>query len=339
VTGTVTGAPGLFEGGLRVVGDGVRAWLQPNGSWGETNAGLVSDGGMSLLVDSLWDPRLTERMLASMAPTLAHAPITTAVNTHRDGDHWWGNALLPGQTRIVASATAAEEMAVEPPPASLARLSALARLGTRLPGAAGRLSRYTRDMLGPFGFRGVTTRQPTETFSGTATLHVGARQVHLVEVGPAHTAGDAVVHVPDAGVVFCGDILFVGVTPGVWHGPVANWVRALDRCLAMDADTYVPGHGALGTRADVVALREYFTWLIEAGAEQHAAGRDVQRAARALTGRPEFARWRDWQCPERLALNLIAYFRELDGQAPSATTSRNRALVFRHVADLHGALN
>lgn len=333
----MTGA--LFDGGLHVLGDGVRAWLQPNGSWGETNAGLISDGGTSLLVDSLWDPRLTAQMLEAMTATLTHDPITIAVNTHRDGDHWWGNVLLPERTRIVATDAADAEMKVEPPPASLARLSALARLGTRLPGSTGRLTRYTRDMLGPFDFRGVATRRPTETFSGTRTLDVGSRRVQVVEVGPAHTAGDAVVHVPDAGVVFCGDILFVGVTPGVWHGPVANWVRALDRCLEMAADTYIAGHGALGSRADLLALRDYFTWLMEAGREQHEAGRGIRQAGRAMIGQPEFRRWRDWQCPERLALNLIAYFRELDGRPPLATSSRNRALVFRQIADLHADLS
>ena len=57
-----------FEGGLTEVGPGVHAWLQPNGLLGESNAGLVVGDGASLLVDTLWDPRLTRRMLAAMAP-------------------------------------------------------------------------------------------------------------------------------------------------------------------------------------------------------------------------------------------------------------------------------
>src|SRR5215208_2892763 len=60
---TLFGKPARFEGGLHEVGPGVFAWLQPNGEWGESNAGLVVGAGEALLVDTLWDPRLTRRIL------------------------------------------------------------------------------------------------------------------------------------------------------------------------------------------------------------------------------------------------------------------------------------
>jgi cyclase len=70
------------------VAPGVHAWLQPNGVLGEGNAALVVGDGASLLVDTLWDRRLTRRMLAAMRPLVERAPIETLVNTHSDGDHW-----------------------------------------------------------------------------------------------------------------------------------------------------------------------------------------------------------------------------------------------------------
>ena len=79
----------------------MHAWLQPNGALGESNACLVVGDGASLLVDTLWDPPLTRRMLAAMAPLTADAPIATLVNSHSDGDHWWGNQELAG-AEIVA---------------------------------------------------------------------------------------------------------------------------------------------------------------------------------------------------------------------------------------------
>ena len=82
--------PARFLGGLTEVGEGVYGWLQPNGLLGETNAGLVVGNGASLLVDTFWDPRLTRRMLAAMAPLTAEAPVQTVVNTHSDGDHFIG---------------------------------------------------------------------------------------------------------------------------------------------------------------------------------------------------------------------------------------------------------
>ena len=68
---------------------------------------------------------------------------------------------------------------------------------------------------------------PTWTFDGELELRVGDRRVRLLEVGPAHTAGDVVVHLPDDGVVFTGDILFHGGHPIVWAGPVAQLDRGL----------------------------------------------------------------------------------------------------------------
>ena len=51
------------------------------------------------------------------------------------------------------------------------------------------------------------------------------------------------VHVPEDRTIFTGDILFIGGTPIVWAGPLANWIAACDLMLGMDVDTVVPGHG------------------------------------------------------------------------------------------------
>ena len=330
----LSGAPGEFPCGVLDLGDGVRAWMQPNGGWGETNAGLVSDGGTSLLVDTLWDADLATAMLSGFAEPLRTAPLGQVVTTHRDGDHWWGNVALPASVRILASSAAAAEMDTEPPPAALARLRRVARLGASLPGPLGRVSRYTTAMLGPFAFDGLAVRRPDETFDDERALTVGSRSVRAIEVGPAHTAGDVVVAAPHAGVVFCGDILFAGVTPVVWHGPVRNWVAALDRLLALDADRFVPGHGPMATADDVRALRAYWTWLTEAGGAQHAAGRPPAEAARRLIRDDGFAPFRNWLAPERLVLNLVCLFRDLDGLPPLETTAVNRLRLFRMVADL-----
>src|SRR3954447_15189538 len=100
---TLQGRPADFAGGRREVGPGVFAWLQPNGSWGESNAGLVVGDGASALVDTLWDQRLTPQMLDAFAPELRDAPLELLVNTHSDGDHWWGNAEVAPDADIVTS--------------------------------------------------------------------------------------------------------------------------------------------------------------------------------------------------------------------------------------------
>jgi cyclase len=74
--------------GAHQVADAVWAYLQPDGRWGRSNAGLVSGGGISLVIDTLFDLESTARMLAALPrATSAAARITTVVNTHANRDH------------------------------------------------------------------------------------------------------------------------------------------------------------------------------------------------------------------------------------------------------------
>src|SRR5580704_6739916 len=107
-----------FTRGLKDICNGLWAYLLPDGSWGWSNAGLITDGDRSLLVDTLFDLKLTAEMLATMRRTTPAANrIDTLVNTHSNGDHWYGNSLVEG-AEIVASASAAAEM-LELSPAAL----------------------------------------------------------------------------------------------------------------------------------------------------------------------------------------------------------------------------
>ena len=94
-------APKAYAKALEDLGAGLYAWLQPDGSWGYSNAGLVTDGDESLLVDTLFDLPLTREMLAAMADaTPAATKIDTLVNTHANGDHCYGNQLVGDALRL-----------------------------------------------------------------------------------------------------------------------------------------------------------------------------------------------------------------------------------------------
>jgi glyoxylase-like metal-dependent hydrolase (beta-lactamase superfamily II) len=130
-----------YTEGLHELGDGLFAYLQPDGGWGWSNAGLDTAAGTSLLIDTLYDLRSTREMLDA-------------------------------------------------------------------------------------------------------------------ELGPAHTGGDTIVHVPDADVVFTGDLLFNQGTPIVW-ADYDNWIAARDRILELDAAVLVPGHGPVTDASGLRDLRHY----------------------------------------------------------------------------------
>src|SRR5262249_33647606 len=111
-----------YTKGIHELGDGCFAYLQPDGGWGWSNAGLIVGDGTSLLVDTLFDRRLAGEMLDAMTPSTVAAPIPPLVNTHANGDHCFGNQLVEG-AEIAPSTATAEEMA-DVPPELLAGLAA-----------------------------------------------------------------------------------------------------------------------------------------------------------------------------------------------------------------------
>ena len=287
-----------YERGVTEVADGVFAYLQPAGQWGYSNAGLVAGEGTSLLVDTLFDLQLTRQMLDDLAPHVDGRPIGAVVNTHANGDHTYGNELL-GDVRIIASEASAREMDEVPP----AALHALKELDLGEDG-----NRFVAEAFGPFRFDDITPVPANETFASTKAIDLGAHTVDLEVVGPAHTAGDVIAHVADAGVVFTGDILFNGGTPVIWAGPVANWSAACRRVRALAPTVVVPGHGPLTDPAGMLALEDYLDWLITEVAARASSGMTALDIAWDLDPGP----YRDWSDAERLVINVDAALADLD---------------------------
>ena len=294
-----------FQKGLHEVADGVWAYLQPDGGWGWSNAGLVTGGGdSSLLVDTLFDLRLTAEMLETMRRTTASAEqIATVVNTHANGDHCYGNALV-AESEIISSARCAQEMEHLPPSA----MAAMVRSAPSLGPAGDFLAR----IFAPFSFDDVPLTLPSRTFEGRLDLKVGNRPVSLVEVGPAHTAGDLVVHLPEDGIVFTGDILFHGGHPIVWAGPVANWIAACERIIELRPTVVVPGHGPLATPTAVAELKGYFEFLTSETRIRFDGGLSPMEATRDIDLGPYSA----WSEPERVVANVHALYRDFGSAVP-----------------------
>ena len=308
------------QAGLHDLGRGVYAWLAPRGTWGWSNAGLIVDGEESLLVDTLYDLDLTGQMLRRMRAAEPRASaIDTLVNTHANGDHCHGNELVAG-AEIIASTASALEMAELPPEAMAALMD-----GAREMGAVGD---YFLHCFGGFRFNGIRHTPPTRTFDGRLDLQVGDKPVHLIEVGPAHTRGDVLVHSPRDRTVFTGDILFIEGTPVMWQGPVGNWIRACRLIEAMDVDHIVPGHGPVTEKRGVEQVRHYLEYVRDQARARYDAGMSAFEAARDI----ELAEYSAWSDPERIAVNVDSLYREFSGEE-SATDILE---LFQRMAELAG---
>ena len=312
----MTGVGLTYEKGLVEVADGVFAYLQPDGGWGWSNAGLVLGQDDSMLVDTLFDLKLTAEMLESMSSLTGPRPIRTLVNTHANGDHCFGNQLVVG-AEVIASAASAAEMAELPPQ----RLQAM--MGVDMGETT---NAYLQEAFGPFTFTDIETPRPTRTFSGELELIEPGRGARLVEVGPAHTAGDILVHVPGSGVIFTGDILFIGGTPIIWNGPVQNWINACDSIIELGCDVIVPGHGPLTDAAGTQAVADYLKHVHAEATARFQAGMRADEAARDI----ELGMYGDWLDWERIVINVDSVYRELDSDHPAPDVMD----LFRQMAEL-----
>jgi cyclase len=291
-----------YTKGLHDLGNSIYAYLQPDGTWGWSNAGIVTAGEASLLIDTLFDLRLTSEMLETMRKSIpAAAHIDMVVNTHANGDHCWGNELV-ASAQIIASKRTAEEMVTEVSPGLLAMLLKQAP-------QLGQLGKFASRIYEPFTFENITLTPPNKTFEGELTLNLGDKTVHLIEVGPAHTRGDTLIHIPGDRVVFTGDILFIGGHPIIWAGPTSNWLRACDRILQMDVETIVPGHGPITDKKGVAEVKGYLEYVFQEARKRYEAGMTAQEAARDIP----LDRYASWTDGERIVVNVLSIYRELSG--------------------------
>jgi glyoxylase-like metal-dependent hydrolase (beta-lactamase superfamily II) len=285
-----------YTKGLHQVADRVWAWLAPDGSWGWSNAGIIEGNGESFLVDTLFDLSLTAEMLAAMSEVTDRSPITDALNTHANGDHCYGNQLLAPEVRIHATPECRHEMH-EVPPAMLHQLTTT-DLGPDL-------TPYVRRMFGAFDFSGISLRDPDASFENDTTVRAGGRDVRLVSLGPAHTGGDAVAYVPDAGVVFAGDLLFIGGTPVTWSGDLTGWIAACDTMTGWDPAVVVPGHGPVTDVAGIGEVRGYLAHARECLEASIEAGHPWPEAA----DRIDLGPYADLPDSERIVISAYNVYR------------------------------
>lgn len=289
-----------YTKGLHEIGAGLYAYLLPNGSWGWSNAGLITSGDQSMLVDTLMTLGLTREMLETMRRQVPAAQaFDTLVNSHADPDHVWGNQLL-GNAQIVATRGAAEEFAAFTPEGVIKLVSDAPDMGLT--------GEFIQRAFGPFDFSGIEVTVPSKTFTGELTLHVGDKIVELYDVGPAHSRGDLIVHVPADRVAFVADLLFVGGHPALWAGPVANWIAVCDRLLNLDLDIIVPGHGPLTDKSGVREFRDYLAYIEQEAHRLHGEGLSRYEAALAL----DVSRWEHWTDAERVVIAMYTIYREIE---------------------------
>jgi glyoxylase-like metal-dependent hydrolase (beta-lactamase superfamily II) len=223
---TAAAAPSWLEVGDRVFVRRYRFFDQA--------IGLVLGDGAALLIDTRTTPGHARELLDDVR-TLTDLPIDVIVNTHGHSDHCFGNASFD-PVRIWGQRGAVRFLATTGERQKAALIASMPDLEDDV--------------------RAVVIRPPDTLVDREAAVSVGGRPVTLAFLGRAHTDHDLVVAVPDAGVVFAGDIIEEGNAPWFGDGYPLDWPSTLDAFLACRLEpVVVPGHGAVVDRAFVERQR------------------------------------------------------------------------------------
>lgn len=283
--------------------ENVHAAIQQRTGTGWSNSALVAAGG-GLVVDSLYDVRLTRELASLYAEVHPESP-QRVVNTHHNGDHCWGNQVFVG-AEIIAHRGCAERFADFAP-----ERAEMIRTMTDPP----ETMRAIHEEWADFDFSDVVLTPPTVVLEADTSIDLDGVRIDLLHVGPAHTEGDLVVHLPDEGVVMMGDVLFNRCTPIGWEGSTDNWIAALRRVEQLEPEWVVPGHGPLCGVDGLREARRYFEEVQRHAQAAYRAGVPVLECCETI----DLGEWARWDEPWRLAANVHRVYRECDGSGWDAT--------------------
>jgi glyoxylase-like metal-dependent hydrolase (beta-lactamase superfamily II) len=277
------------------VADGVHVAVAEPAYKVNCNTAIIENDDGVMVVDTHSKPSAA-RVIVEHLRGMTSKPVRYVVNTHFHWDHWHGNEVYPAAypgAEIVTNQITREAMVMKgfkrigdhrrQAPADIAKLEA--DLAAARPGDRARIERelglaraYQReiDALEP--------ALPTIAFEDTMTLYRRDREIHLLHLGRAHTAGDVFVYLPREKVVITGDAL-IGWCPYMGDGYPEDWAATLDRLAQLDFTHVIMGHGDVADREWLRVFRGYVGDMVAAVREEAATGAALDEVKQRVTAR------------------------------------------------------
>jgi cyclase len=277
---------------LKQVGPNVWAAIADSSGAAGGNAGFVIGDGGVLVIDTFGSPfsgtEAAKRLLAEIRK-LTPLPIKFVVNTHYHADHVGGNGVFVDAGAVVVAHH------------NVRRWIHAENLRLFGPDAKPEFKAFVDGLVAP-----------TVGYDQGIDLYLGSRKVE-VRSFPGHTGGDSVVVIPDAKVMFTGDLFWRHMLPNLIDASLTPLLATLDALTKSDTTSFVPGHGNVGTPGDVMAFRGYLDTLRTLVAAAKGQGKAGDAAVESVL--PALAEsYRQWEFFEYLAKpNILDVYAELDG--------------------------
>jgi cyclase len=272
------------------VGEGVYAAIAKSGGLASGNAGFVIGDDGVLIFDTFFTPAAIEELIG-VIEAQTKLPIKYAVNSHYHLDHTGGNqVLLARGTPIIAH----DKLMIWQTTRNRRFLPAAEELQKRRADAAKQLSETSADQAEKRtqlerqlrrldAMLSIKLTNPRMTFgSGAVHIYLGKREVILFTL-PGHTGGDVLAYVPDANVVFTGDLGWSRTLPNLVDATVNDWIPTLDKILNQyPTAKFVPGHGNVAENSEIKEFRDYLDDLRVRVKQGIAGGLTIEQAKQQL---------------------------------------------------------
>jgi glyoxylase-like metal-dependent hydrolase (beta-lactamase superfamily II) len=257
-------------------------------------AGFIVTAQGVVVVDSSNSP-INARDLLYEIRQRTDLPIRFVINTSSAPDHMLGNEVFTDeQATLISTKTAQQEM-----------------------------QQYRRDladrMRGEQGWklqarmRGFHITPSTQTFDGEMTLNLGGQEIRMASMMHSGVSlEDAIVYLPSAKVLFLGELFDNQYFPRVGSRDIHRWIEVLRKVEGWDVDIYVPGHGAPGTKKDLVDFRKFLEWTVAQVEMRLKQGKTPEEVLKALW----LPKTYNWHAPDLAADTVADVIRQLAPPAP-----------------------
>ncbi len=297
---------------VQPLAEGVYASIAKSGGAAIGNAGIIDLGELCLVFDTFLTPSAAEDLLRSVNHLVSHAP-DLVINSHYHNDHIWGNQVFAPPAHVVASRrtyqlmlTAGKKELDEETAGAAQSLAHFQELQQKADTEA--QHSYAELFLGYYeglvqDLPRLKVHFPDILYDDRLSFQGTKRTAELISYANCHTGDDALLFLPEDGIIFVSDLLFVGCHPYLGDGDPVNLVKTIKEIQGFNASVLVPGHGPLGKPADLNLLIDYVEDCLETAQGLVREGRGNKESIAALEI-PE--RYRDWQFPTFYKSNLRA---------------------------------
>lgn len=236
------------------------------------NAGIIDLGGQIVVFDTFLTPQAAVDLQQITKELFGRKP-QIVVNSHYHNDHIWGNQVFMPGSQIISSVRTRELIAT----AGMEELQwysansgqQLESLQSQYQNATNEQQRNQLSMeIGYYeglmeAIPHLSVCLPSITFRNRLEIHGSKHTAELITFEGAHTQSDTVLHLPKEDLVFMGDLLFVGCHPYLADGDPLQLLKVLGELSHIGATCLVPGHGPVGTIADLGLLIEYVNHCLD----------------------------------------------------------------------------